>query len=195
VPLFQQSMADALGNAFAEANAKGIIPMIDSGFRTPEEQRRMQEGGSGVNPAAKVSWHVDWRGTPRGFAPRPALRSAERARRDARTPGPSPAGPAPLRSPGAQTHAFAPTEFRAHSAPTWPAVPTARPPREVGLAVDLNSLAPGFSYVLGSLESQGIYRGGEFRRRDAVHFQAALPATSPTQAQVSTCGGKEAAIW
>src|SRR6185437_888585 len=68
---------------------------------------------------------IDWRGTPRGFAPRPALRSAERARCDARTPGPSPAGPAPLRSAGADRF----TEFRGHSAPTWPAVPTARPPR------------------------------------------------------------------
>src|SRR6185312_12461342 len=33
---------------------------------------------------------IDWRGPPRGFAPRPALRSAERARCDARTPGPQP---------------------------------------------------------------------------------------------------------
>src|SRR6185437_3885474 len=33
---------------------------------------------------------IDWRGTPRGCAPRPALRSAERARCDARTPGPQP---------------------------------------------------------------------------------------------------------
>src|SRR6185312_6767457 len=130
---------------------------------------------------------------PRGAPPRDPLYARQGVLAATLAPrDPSPAGPAPLRSPGAQTHAFAPSELRGHSAPTWPAVPTARPPREVGLAVDLNSLAPGFSYVLGSLESQGIYRGGEFRRRDAVHFQAALPATSPTQAQVSTCGGKEA---
>src|SRR6185312_16778144 len=70
--------------------------------------------------AASARIRVDWRGTPRGFAPRPALRSAELGPWD-----PSPAWPAPLRSPGADR----PTEFRGLSAPTWPAVPTARPPR------------------------------------------------------------------
>jgi len=75
--------------------------------------------------AASARIRVDWRGTPRGFAPRPALRSAELGPWD-----PSPAGPAPLRSPGADR----PTEFRGHSAPTWPAVPTARPPRPAAVA-------------------------------------------------------------
>src|SRR6185312_17194567 len=102
---------------------------------------------------------IDWRGTPRGFAPRPALRSAERARCDARTPGPSPAGPAPLRSPGAQTHAFAPSEFRGHSAPTWPAVPTARPPRT---ASGLRATGRGWRRGGGRTRAQA---GGRGRRR------------------------------
>src|SRR6185437_13206834 len=50
VPLFQQSLADALTYAFAAANARGIVPQIDSGFLTPEDQQRMLSGGSGPNP-------------------------------------------------------------------------------------------------------------------------------------------------
>jgi len=57
VPLFQQSLADALTYAFAAANARGIVPQIDSGFLTPEDQQRMLSGGSGPNPAARISWH------------------------------------------------------------------------------------------------------------------------------------------
>src|SRR6185437_7299733 len=74
----------------------------------------------GSDPRHATAAAIDWRGTPRGFAPRPAFRSAELGPWD-----PNPAGPAPLRSPGADR----PTDFRGLSAPTWPAVPTARPPR------------------------------------------------------------------
>jgi hypothetical protein len=65
---------------------------------------------------------VDWRGTPRGSAARPAYARA------AGDPGaPQPAGAASRRLPGAGR----PSEFRGLLAPSWPAVPTARPPRAV----------------------------------------------------------------
>lgn len=68
VALFQPEMAAALTAAFNTLNAQGITPMINSGYRSPADQLRMQNGASGPNPAAKVSWHqagmsVDINGT------------------------------------------------------------------------------------------------------------------------------------
>lgn len=68
VALFQPEMASALTNAFTVLNAKGITPRINSGLRTSADQARMRAGGSGSNPAARVSWHqagmsVDINGT------------------------------------------------------------------------------------------------------------------------------------
>lgn len=66
--LFQQAMADALTKAFTYLNSQGITPQINSGYRSPADQIRMRSGGSGLNPAAVVSWHqagmaVDINGT------------------------------------------------------------------------------------------------------------------------------------
>lgn len=68
VDLFQPSMANALTTVFNSRNAQQITPSINSGYRTPADQTRMQNGGSGPNPAAKVSQHeagnaVDINGT------------------------------------------------------------------------------------------------------------------------------------
>jgi len=57
VALFQPSMTGAINSAFRNLNSQGIVPMITSGFRTARDQRRMQQGASGPNPAAAVSWH------------------------------------------------------------------------------------------------------------------------------------------
>jgi hypothetical protein len=67
-PVFAPETADHLNAAFAELNKDGIVPQINSAFRTPDDQTHMQNGGSGSNPAAKVSWHeagaaVDINGT------------------------------------------------------------------------------------------------------------------------------------
>jgi RHS repeat-associated protein len=56
-PRFDPKFAAVLGRAFAELNARGITPLITSGFRTSEDQARMRAGGSGSNPAAIVSLH------------------------------------------------------------------------------------------------------------------------------------------
>src|SRR6185437_6555486 len=64
---------------------------------------------------------------------------------------PSPAGPAPLRSPGADR----PTEFRGLSAPTWPAVPTARPPRDVRR----------FAFIAARTDPASALRGEQNGRR------------------------------
>jgi len=66
--VFSPATASRLDAAFAELNKLGIVPQVNSAFRTPEEQAFMQCGGSGSNPAAKVSWHeagaaVDINGT------------------------------------------------------------------------------------------------------------------------------------
>ena len=57
VALFQPQMATDLTAAFESLNAQGIVPMITSGFRNASDQLRMIQGGSGLNPAAHVSWH------------------------------------------------------------------------------------------------------------------------------------------
>jgi len=72
--LFQPPMANALTNAFNFLNSQGITPTINSGYRSPADQARMQNGGSGPNPAARVSWHqvgmaVDINGTSSSFFP------------------------------------------------------------------------------------------------------------------------------
>lgn len=74
VPLFQPQMAAALTGAFGSLNSQGITPMINSGFRSPFDQLRMQNGASGPNPAAAVSWHqagmaVDINGTSSSYFP------------------------------------------------------------------------------------------------------------------------------
>jgi hypothetical protein len=74
VALFQPQMSAALTNAFNFLNSQGITPTINSGFRSPADQIRMQNGGSGPNPAATVSWHqagmaVDINGTSSSFFP------------------------------------------------------------------------------------------------------------------------------
>jgi len=66
--LFQPQMAGALTNAINSLNSHGIVPMINSGYRSPADQMRMRNGASGPNPAAVVSWHevgmaVDINGT------------------------------------------------------------------------------------------------------------------------------------
>ncbi len=68
VALFSPSMAVDLTAAFNNLNSQNITPTINSGFRTPDDQGRMQNGGSGPNPAARVSQHevgnaVDINGT------------------------------------------------------------------------------------------------------------------------------------
>jgi|SRR5271155_2512641 len=74
VALFQPQMTTALTNAFNSLNSQGITPTIDSGYRTPADQARMRNGGSGANPAAVVSWHqagmaIDIDGTGSSFFP------------------------------------------------------------------------------------------------------------------------------
>jgi RHS repeat-associated protein len=74
IALFQPQMANALTNAFTFLNSQGITPQINSGFRTPADQTRMQTGASGPNPAAIISWHqvgmaVDINGTTSSFFP------------------------------------------------------------------------------------------------------------------------------
>jgi len=54
---FAPEFADVLGAAFLELNRRGVVPLITSGFRTSEDQARMRAGGSGSNPAARVSLH------------------------------------------------------------------------------------------------------------------------------------------
>jgi RHS repeat-associated protein len=66
--LFAPEVAKRLGEAIQELNKEGIVPKINSAFRTNDEQTYMQSGGSGTNPAATVSWHqaggaVDINGT------------------------------------------------------------------------------------------------------------------------------------
>jgi RHS repeat-associated protein len=66
--LFAPEVATRLADAIRELNKEGIVPQINSAFRTNEEQAYMRAGGSGSNPAAKVSWHqagaaVDINGT------------------------------------------------------------------------------------------------------------------------------------
>jgi RHS repeat-associated protein len=66
--VFSPETADHLNAAFKELNKDGITPQINSAFRTDSDQAYMQSGGSGTNPAAKVSWHqagaaVDINGT------------------------------------------------------------------------------------------------------------------------------------
>jgi len=56
-PVFSPETAAHLNAAFSELNKDGIVPQIDSAFRTPSDQAYMQSGGSGSNPAAKTSWH------------------------------------------------------------------------------------------------------------------------------------------
>jgi hypothetical protein len=55
--VFSPETADHLNAAFGELNKDGIVPQITSGFRTDADQTRMQNGGSGSNPAAQFSWH------------------------------------------------------------------------------------------------------------------------------------------
>ena len=67
-PVFSPETAEHLNAAFKELNKDGITPQINSAFRTNSDQAYMQSGGSGTNPAAKVSWHqagaaVDINGT------------------------------------------------------------------------------------------------------------------------------------
>src|SRR2546430_13968282 len=68
-PLYAHGpIANALTNALTYLNTLGIVPQINSGYRTPAEQLRMRRGASGPNPAAVVSWHqagmaVDINGT------------------------------------------------------------------------------------------------------------------------------------
>ncbi len=71
VALFQPQMSAALTNAFNFLNSP---PTINSGFRSPADQARMQNGGSGPNPAATVFWHqagmaVDINGTANSIFP------------------------------------------------------------------------------------------------------------------------------
>ncbi len=56
-PLFAPDFAKAFSGVVRELNALGITPMVTSGFRTPADQTRMRQGGSGSNPAATVSFH------------------------------------------------------------------------------------------------------------------------------------------
>jgi len=55
--LFTPETARRLRLAFKDLNDQQIIPQINSAFRTPADQKYMQSGGSGSNPAAKCSWH------------------------------------------------------------------------------------------------------------------------------------------
>jgi len=55
--VFTPDTAAHLNAAFSELNKDGIVPQINSAFRTDADQTRMQNGGSGSNPAAKMSWH------------------------------------------------------------------------------------------------------------------------------------------
>ena len=59
VALFQPQMADPLNATFKNLNNQGIAPMITSGFRTSASQLALRQGGSGPNPAAKVSLHKE----------------------------------------------------------------------------------------------------------------------------------------
>jgi D-alanyl-D-alanine carboxypeptidase len=70
--LFAPETARRLRLAFKELNDAGITPQINSAFRTPADQKYMQQGGSGSNPAAKCSWHeagaaIDINGTHEGY--------------------------------------------------------------------------------------------------------------------------------
>ncbi len=55
--VFSPETATHLNAAFSELNKDGIVPQITSAFRTDADQTRMQNGGSGSNPAARFSWH------------------------------------------------------------------------------------------------------------------------------------------
>lgn len=55
-PFFTPAMVVQLQSAFSQLNALGITPQINSGFRTPEDQKNIN---SGANPKAGLghSWH------------------------------------------------------------------------------------------------------------------------------------------
>lgn len=69
IRFFTPEFAKAFNQALRELNKQGIIPHINSAFRTEADQQRMRDGASGSNPAAKgVSLHqtgnaVDINGT------------------------------------------------------------------------------------------------------------------------------------
>ena len=54
--VFSPETAAHLNTAFGELNKDGIVPQINSGFRTWGDQDRMRGGTSGSNPAAMFSW-------------------------------------------------------------------------------------------------------------------------------------------
>ncbi|MGH8553092.1 MAG: RHS repeat-associated core domain-containing protein, partial [Methylococcales bacterium] len=66
---FDPTFAKTFSAAIRDLNSKGIVPQINSDFRTAADQQRMRSGGSGSNPAAAgVSLHqtgnaVDINGT------------------------------------------------------------------------------------------------------------------------------------
>jgi RHS repeat-associated protein len=49
---YSPEFAKAFSEALRELNSKGIIPQVNSSYRTEEDQERMRKGGSGENPAA-----------------------------------------------------------------------------------------------------------------------------------------------
>ena len=56
-PYFSTELADILTTAITQLNKDGIVPYITSAFRDSSDQKRMQQGASGSNPAAKTSLH------------------------------------------------------------------------------------------------------------------------------------------
>lgn len=55
---FAPDFAAKLSDAVWFLNLLGIVPQINSGYRTESEQQWLRNGGSGSNPAAQgVSWH------------------------------------------------------------------------------------------------------------------------------------------
>ena len=56
-PVFTPDTAAALNSALITLNNAGIVPTLNSAFRTFADQARMRSGGSGSRPAALFSWH------------------------------------------------------------------------------------------------------------------------------------------
>ena len=79
--MFSPTFASKFSAALRELNAQGIVPKINSDFRTSADQERMRKGASGKNPAAAgISMHqtgnavdIDGTRTPQFVAIRKAM--------------------------------------------------------------------------------------------------------------------------
>jgi len=58
---------------------------------------------------------------------------------------------------------------------------------QVGEAIDINHNDPNFAVIKATFTYYGLTWGGTFNHVDPVHFQNALPGTSPSAIQVANC--------